>query len=31
VIRMAWEQQVGGLMLECVPAALQADYVQKEF
>ena len=29
VIRMAWEQQVGGLMPECVQAALQADYVQK--
>ena len=27
-LKTAWEQQVAGLVLECVPAALTAPYVQ---
>lgn len=30
VIKGAWEQQVGGLLLECVPGAMTASYVQQE-
>ena len=30
VVKLAWEQQAGGLLLECVPGALQASYIQSE-
>ena len=30
VTKTAWEQQAGGLLLECVPGALCADYIQHE-
>lgn len=30
VVKLAWEQQAGGLLLECVPSALQAPYIQHE-
>eukprot|EP00435_Cladocopium_sp_Y103_P032649 s829_g8.t1 len=30
MVKLAWEQQAGGLLLECVPAALHAPHVQRE-
>lgn len=30
VLKAAWEQQAGGVLLECVPGALQANYIQAE-
>ena len=29
MLKAAWEQQVAGVLLECVPAALKADYIQQ--
>ena len=29
-LKIAWEQQMGALILECVPKALEAQYIQEE-